>query len=40
MSFAVGAPDPSLAPYGLHMRHTADVAWRRAQRFIDVYERS
>jgi len=37
MSFAIGVVDPNLAPYGLRMRDTADVAERRAQRFIDVY---
>jgi hypothetical protein len=37
MSFAIGVVDPNLAPYGLRMRDTADVAARRAQRFIDVY---
>lgn len=37
MSFAIGVMDPSLSPYGLRMRDTADVAERRAQRFIDVY---
>ena len=34
MSFAIGVIDPSLAPYGLRMRDNADVAARRAQRFI------
>ena len=37
MSSALGVVDPSLAPYGLRMRDTADVAERSAQRFIDVY---
>ena len=37
MSFAIGVVDPNLAPYGLRMRDTADVAERRAQHFIDVY---
>lgn len=37
MSFAIGVLDPNLAPFGLRMRDTADVAERRAQRFIDVY---
>jgi len=37
MSFAIGVMDPNLAPYGLRMRDTADVAERRAQHFVDTY---
>ncbi len=37
MSFAIGVVDPNLAPFGVRMRDSADVARRRAQRFIDVY---
>jgi dTDP-4-amino-4,6-dideoxygalactose transaminase len=37
MSFAVGVIDPNLAPFGVRMRDSAEVARRRAQRFIDVY---
>jgi len=40
MSFAIGVIDPNLAPYGLRMRDTADVADRRAQRFIDAYRKA
>jgi len=39
MSFAIGVVDPNLAPFGLRMRDTADVAERRAQRFIDIYRK-
>jgi dTDP-4-amino-4,6-dideoxygalactose transaminase len=37
MSFAIGVIDPNLAPFGVRMRDSAEVARRRAQRFIDVY---
>ena len=37
MSFAIGVIDPNLAPFGVRMRDSAQVARRRAQRFIDVY---
>ena len=37
MSFAIGVVDPNLAPFGLRMRDGAEVARRRAERFISVY---
>jgi len=37
MSFGIGVVDPNLVPFGLRMRDDAEVARRRAQRFIDVY---
>ena len=37
MSFAIGVIDPNLAPFGLRMSDDAEVARRRAQRFIDIY---
>ena len=37
MSFAIGVIDPNLAPFGVRMRDSAEVARRRAQRFIDAY---
>jgi hypothetical protein len=40
MSFAIGVVDPNLAPYGLRMRDTAEVADSRAQRFIDAYRKA
>ena len=33
----IGVVDPNLAPFGVRMRDSAEVARRRAQRFIDVY---
>ena len=39
MSFAIGVVDPNLAPFGLRMRDSADVAERRAERFIDTYRK-
>ena len=40
MSFAIGVVDPNLAPYGLRMRDTAEVADSHAQRFIDAYRKA
>ena len=37
MSFATGAVDPNLAPFGLRVSDDAEVARQRPQRFIDVY---
>ena len=37
MSFAIGVVDANLAPFGVRMRDSAEVARRRAQRFIDTY---
>lgn len=37
MGFAIGVVVPDLAPHGLRMRDTADVAERRAARSIDAY---
>lgn len=39
MSFAIGVVDPNLAPFGLRMRDSADVAERRAERFIETYRK-
>jgi dTDP-4-amino-4,6-dideoxygalactose transaminase len=37
MSFAIGVLDPNLAPFGLRMRDSAEVARRRAEAFIEAY---
>lgn len=37
MSFAIGVLDPNLAPFGLRMRDSEDVAKRQAERFVSAY---